>query len=180
MNHTVLDKVPNWTVLTDQEILDYLVTSDPIRIKEPESLVTIKRLGDLFDPVQVEQVVATLEAVGFKAFASALASTGLDFGNPKLQTQLDVLASNPQTSAVFTKELVDALKALGVDSRSPWQRQYGIDATSPTLAEVTAARTQRELIDWYHARSEYVKDLVTNGTVTTQQAAAASLLTDVE
>lgn len=179
-----LDKVPNWPNKTNQEVLDYLTTPIPKVI--PNARYTEIGLRKIFGKQKIVQWSVAIEAAA-KAAPNAIVAEqlrsdlralsigeGPDFSDPETIAGVKALVS----LGIVSKEDGDRMLALGTDSRTPWQRMHG-ETPAPTLQQVTAARNQRNLIDWFDARKEYVSDRIKSGVITSQQAASDAILNDV-
>lgn len=160
----LIQAIDGWEDLTADAIRTALITSDPQRRPTDEARHTAASLAELFGGRAAESMVAALRAEDFPAMADSLVARGLDFGNPELQTTLDDLAASAPSA--FGEGTVAALRSLGVDSRSPWQRANG-DDPEPTVEDVQAGLDAIE--------AERAKDAIINRANAATSAASQAL-----
>lgn len=169
----MIENIPNWNNLSAEEILSYLTTPLNTRKPEAQATITVKYLlGTFEDPMIVENVIGTLRQIGLNATADALASTGIDFGNPVTQQWLDVLGQ--QAPQVFTAEIIKTLKSLGVDSRTPWEIEHPGEEP-PTLKQIEDEVAKLNLKLWFEARSAYIASQISMGNLKTQEEVTEAL-----
>ncbi|MBX3444276.1 MAG: hypothetical protein KF774_17875 [Planctomyces sp.] len=101
--------------------------------------------GDLVAKLGAENaaiVLGTLDAAGqqnpiLKAAWVGLSTLGISLHTPDRQAMIDGLAA----AGEWPGELRDAVKALGVEHRTPWQ-QFAGEEPLPTVEEIAAAQVE--------------------------------------
>ena len=121
---------------TDAEIVALLNAASVERTDD--QLWTWGGLNDRFDPTMVGTIAEVLAAMpGTKAMQFQLINPGVDFSLDKTQEVLDGLRAVPQLAPY-----IDALKAIGRWSESPWQAAG--NSGDVTIEQVAESRTVLE------------------------------------
>lgn len=178
--------VPAWDTKTAAEILESLTTPDPQQ--KTNARYTLTGLKAIFDDTVVaawelraESQILTMLASGDEQtriqgvvlrqnFETLKLSPGPDFALDKTQAAITAM----QALGIVTADEATALKALGVDSRTPWQRRHG-DVDPPTLADVTTALEAAHTLAWLDARYAFVREQLLIGEISSQADVLAAI-----
>lgn len=181
-----IHSVPSWDTNTASEILAALTTPDPLpRANARYTLTGLKALfedtvvagWELRAEVRILALLASTEesariqgVVLRQNFETLKLAPGPDFSLDKTQAAIESM----RVLGIVTADEATALKALGVDSRTPWQRRHG-DADPPTLAEVTTALEAAHTLAWLDARYPFAREQLLTGEISSQADVLAAI-----
>jgi len=125
------------------------ILNAPTVARTDDQLWTWGGLNDRFEPTMVGTIAEVLSAMpGTKAMQFQLINPGVDFSLDKTQEVLEGLRAVPQLAAY-----IDALKAIGRWSESPWQAAGNTgDVTAEQVAQVLADLITRRDAGAYWSR----------------------------
>lgn len=130
----VIEQFEGWRTADPADILDWMVTETTVL---KSNRMTVEELIGEFGTETVSHFVNALEALEFDAMALVLncSPNGLEFGSEETQRVLALLVGYPEFA-----NYVPMFKALGLDTRTPWQRVMG-EAPTPVVEMISILRT---------------------------------------